>query len=822
MSAKEKSEKLTLPMLPMREDIIYPGMTVPFFIGRKQSMEAVEKALNSNRQVFVVTQKDTQIEKPEVDDLFEVGTLGNILQIMRLPNGTLKALFEAKSRARLLDAVLDQSFYSATVEPLVTIKDDGEEITKIAEGIKESARGYIKEYKKNSDEIDMDSLLGSPPDELADKLAPLLNSSREMKQEILEILDPKDRLERVSSEMREESEVRKLEKKLKDQVRQSIGSSHREGFLQDQLKAIQKELGQTDDARDDFEEYEKNIQEAKMPENVEEIAKKELKKLRMMSPMSAESNVGRNYLDWLVSMPWSVRSEDVFDLDASKIVLDEDHYGLEKVKERIIEFLAVSKLKGQLKGPILCFVGPPGVGKTSLAKSIARALGRKFARMSLGGIRDEAEIRGHRRTYIGALPGKIIQAVRKAGSTNPVILMDEIDKLYNSIMGDPSAALLEVLDPEQNKFFMDHYIEVEYDLSETLFICTANSTANIMPPLLDRMEVINLPGYTELEKLKIAQIHLVKKQQEEHGLEDNDLKMRKESLVEVIQHYTREAGVRGLEREIGKIFRKVVTQMVKGGKKEKKAKKKTSIIITPKSVSKYLGLPKYHSQEAGQSNEIGITNGLGVTSAGGELLITEVETMPGSGKRAVTGQLGDVMKESAEIAFSYLRSRADELGILTSTLKEIDIHIHLPENAVPKDGPSAGVTLVTSLASALTKIPVRKDVAMTGEVTLRGLVLQIGGLKEKLLAAKRHGMVEVLIPKDNEKDLVDMPKEIIKEMKITPVERVEEVIAVALTGKPTPLTPEEIEADQKRLEEMSSKPPLPEQGGGAEDPVSTV
>ena len=815
MSKDSSLTTIQLPMLPMREDIIYPGMTIPFFIGRKQSMEAVEQALKADRRIFVVTQKDTAIEKPGIDDLFRVGTIGNVLQIMRLPNGTLKALFEAKSRGRLEDADLSGDYYTGTVELLPTIQDESKEIQELAERIQEPARFYIKENKKNPDEIDIDALLGSSPDELADKLAPLLNSSREVKQQILEVLDPLKRLEQVRQEMEEESEVRKLEKKLKDQVRQSIGTSHREGFLQDQLKAIQKELGQGDEARDDFEEYDEQIKAAKMPEAVEEVATKELKKLRLMSPMSAEANVGRNYLDWLISLPWSVVTTDNFDLDKAKVILDEDHYGLEKAKERVIEYMAISKLKGQLKGPILCFLGPPGVGKTSLAKSIARALGRNFARMSLGGIRDEAEIRGHRRTYIGAMPGKIIQTVKKAQSRNPVILMDEIDKLYSSIMGDPSAALLEVLDPEQNKFFMDHYIEVEYDLSETMFICTANSTQNITPPLLDRMEIITLPGYTELEKIKIAQNHLVQKQRTDHGLKEKDVRLSRDSLVEIIQKYTREAGVRGLEREIGKIFRKVVTKLVKSEIVPRNQ------IITPKNVSKYLGLPRFHQMEAEDKNEIGITNGLGVTSAGGELLITEVETMPGSGKFVVTGQLGDVMRESADIAFSFIRSRGDKLGILNSKLKKMDIHVHLPENAVPKDGPSAGVTLVTSLASALTHIPVRKDVAMTGEITLRGLVLQIGGLKEKLLAAKRNGMKSVLIPKFNEKDLAEVPDEIKKEMKIIPVEHVDEVIAHALCEKPRPLTPEEIEEEEKRLVEMRKKGMInpPENNEGDMAPV---
>ncbi|MDH4246959.1 MAG: endopeptidase La [Deltaproteobacteria bacterium] len=790
-------QKITLPLLPMREDIIFPGMTVPFFIGRKQSMEAVEKALGGDRQIFVITQKDTAIERPNEEDLYQVGTLGNILQIMRLPNGTLKALFEAKSRGRLIEANLSKDFYSAVVEPLPTLQDDGPEIVEIANKVKSIAKDYIRETKKNPDEIDVDALLSNRPDELGDKLAPMLSTSREIKQELLEEIDPKSRLDQVFKIMNNETHVRQLEKKLKEQVRQSIGTQHRDEFLQDQLKAIQKELGQGEDSRDDFEELERQIKESKMPKNVEDVARKELKKLRMMSPMSAEANVGRNYLDWLISLPWVLNTVDSFDLLRARQILDEDHYGLEKVKERIIEYIAVSKMKGHLKGPILCFVGPPGVGKTSLAKSIARALNRNFARMSLGGIRDEAEIRGHRRTYIGALPGKIIQAIRKAKSHNPVILMDEIDKLYASIMGDPSAAMLEVLDPEQNKSFMDHYIEVEYDLSQTLFICTANTTQSISPPLLDRMEVIYLPGYTELEKLKIAQNYLVPKQLLEHGLEGKDVKLSKDAILKVIENYTREAGVRGLEREIGKVFRKVVTQVMK------LAKDQNSITINGKTLTKYLGVARFHHQQAEEQDEVGLTNGLGVTSAGGELLITEVETMSGNGRRSMTGQLGDVMKESAEIAYSYVRSKADELGILTSHLKKIDIHIHLPENAQPKDGPSAGVTLVTSLVSALTKIPVRRDIAMTGEVTLRGLVLKIGGLKEKLLAARRSGMKEVLIPKDNEPDLIDVPDEITKEMKITPVNHLDEVISIALVRTPKPLTPEVIEQELKRLAEFN-------------------
>lgn len=794
--------RITLPLLPMREDIIYPGMTVPFFIGRKPSMDAVERALNADRRIFVVTQKDTSVERPGEDDLFPVGTVGNILQIMRLPNGTLKALFEAKSRARLVEAQMGRDQYSAEIELLPLIQDGGPEIRELADKVRGLLKDYLHQTKKNPDEIDIEALSAHGADEIADRVAPLLACSREAKQKILETLDPKERLERVLREMEDESQVRQLEKKLKSQVRQSIGTAHRDGYLNDQLKAIQKELGQGDDARDDFDEYDKQIKDAKMPTAVEEVAKKELKKLRMMSPMSAEANVGRNYLDWLIALPWNIKTEDTFELDKARKVLDEDHYGLDKVKERIIEYMAVSKLKGKLKGPILCFVGPPGTGKTSLAKSIASALGRNFARMSLGGIRDEAEIRGHRRTYIGAMPGKIIQAVRKSKSHNPVLLMDEIDKLYTSIMGDPSAALLEVLDPEQNNTFMDHYIEVEYDLSETLFICTANSTHNISAPLLDRMEVINLPGYTELEKIHIAQAHLLKKQRDEHGLVEADVRISKDALIDIIQKYTREAGVRALEREIGKIFRKVVTHLVK-------EEKGGNLSIGPKQVTKYLGLPKYHRMSAEHGDEVGVTIGLGVTPAGGELLITEVETMPGSGRRILTGQLGDVMKESAQIAISYLRTHADKLGILSSKLRKLDLHIHLPEGAQPKDGPSAGVTLVTSILSALTEIPVRRDLAMTGEITLRGQVLQIGGVKEKLLAAKRGDIKEVLIPKENAKDLAEVPDEIKQGLKITPVESLDEVIAIALTRAPGALTPEQIAEDERRIHDMKDELVVP-------------
>ena len=774
------SESKIFPMLPMRDIVVFPHMTTPFFIGRRQSMEALESALAADRTVFVIAQKDPMVEKPTPEDLFEIGTVGNILQIMRLPNGTIKALFEAKFRGRLLEADLEGSSYSATVEVIEESADNDAELVALAKTARAELEPYLKEIKKNSESIDQLSLNTTEPHQLADRVAPLLNLELLKKQELLETLDPKVRLERVFERMLEEAEIKKLEKKLKERVQGQIGRTQKEYYLNEQIKAIQKELGTGEDGKAEIEEYEKQIEETKMSEEAADVAKKELKKLKLMSPMSAEANVVRNYLDALLGMPWGVKTKDNLDLARSEAILDEDHYGLEKVKERIIEFLAVAKKIGKIKGPIICLVGPPGVGKTSLARSVARALGRNFERMSLGGIRDEAEIRGHRRTYIGALPGKIIHALKKAKSDNPLMLLDEVDKMTYGAMGDPAAALLEVLDPEQNNTFMDHYLEVEYDLSDVLFFCTANNAEGIPPALLDRMELINLPGYTELEKENIALQHLVEKQREENGLEKSQIHIRRDSIVEIIQRYTREAGVRNLERELGKVCRKVATQLVK-----KPSTK--SITVTPKRIHDFLGVPRFKHDVVEGKNEVGVTTGMSWTPAGGELLFIEVTLMHGTGRLQITGRLGDVMKESVQAAMSFVRSNANELGIYSDAFKRNDVHIHFPEGAIPKDGPSAGVAIATSLVSAFTRIPVRKPVAMTGEITLHGKVLQIGGLKEKLLAAKRGLIEQALIPVDNEKDLTEIPVEIKKGLKITPIRHAIDMLNIALEHVPEPV-----------------------------------
>ena len=774
------AEVKTFPMLPMRDIVVFPLMTTPFFIGRKQSMAALENALAADRMVFVIAQKDPMVEQPSADDLYEIGTVGHILQIMRLPNGTIKALFEAKQRAKLISTDMESDSYTSVVELIEEVPDSDPEMAALAKTTKSELESYLKEIKRNTESIDQLAIDSESPHLLADRISPLLNLDLRKKQELLEILSPRQRLERVVERMIEEAEIKKLEKKLKERVQGQIGRTQKEYYLNEQIKAIQKELGTGEDGKAEIDEYEKQIEETKMSEEAAEVATKELKKLKLMSPMSAEANVVRNYLDTLLSMPWGVKTEDNFDLDRSQKILDEDHWGLEKVKERIIEYLAVAKMVGKMKGPIICLVGPPGVGKTSLARSVARALGRNFTRISLGGIRDEAEIRGHRRTYIGALPGKIIQAVKKAKSNNPLLLLDEVDKMAQGVMGDPAAALLEVLDNEQNSTFMDHYLEVEYDLSDVLFFCTANVLSNVPPALLDRMEIISLPGYTEIEKENIAIRHLIEKQRDENGLVQDQVKFRKDAVISVIQHYTREAGVRNLEREIGKICRKVATQLVRSPSQK-------AVTITPKRVNQYLGVPKFKHDLVEGENEVGITTGLAWTQNGGELLFTEVCLMKGTGRLQITGLLGDVMKESAQAALSYVRGNANKLGIFSDVFRKTDIHIHIPEGATQKDGPSAGVTIATGLVSAFTGVPVKKRVAMTGEVTLRGKVLPIGGLKEKLLAAKRGRVEEVLIPRNNLNDLTEISNDIKKGLNISAIKTVDEMFALALERMPDPV-----------------------------------
>lgn len=790
----KRESHFILPMLPMRDIVVFPYMTAPFFIGRPLSMAALEKALTHDRKIFVIAQKDPMIENPEESELFEVGSIGQILQIMRLQNGTIKALFESKARGRLIKADLKEPYYSAIVEPIVEEKIHNPEIVALSKNVKRELKRYLKEVKKHSEGIEKLAIESEEPFRLADRISPFLSMDLERRQKLLENPNPQKRLEVVYERMLEEAEFKKVERKLKERVQGQIGRTQKEYYLNEQIKAIQKELGQSEDGKAEIEEYLKKIEEAQFSAEAKEIAQREIKKLKTMPPMSAEANVVRNYLDWLIWMPWSIHTDDNFDLKRAKSILDEDHYGLEKVKERMIEFLAVAKMTEKMRGPIICLSGPPGVGKTSLARSVARALGRNFVRISLGGVRDEAEIRGHRRTYIGALPGKIIQSLKKAKSCNPLILLDEVDKMSHGVMGDPASALLEVLDAEQNSTFMDHYLEVEFDLSNILFFCTANVSQNIPPALRDRMEIITLSGYTEIEKEHIAEQYLIPKQTEENGLNLNQIKFRQKGVVEIIQRYTREAGVRNLERCIGKVCRKVARKIV-----EKESIK--MITITPKRINDFLGIPKYKHNKVDENNEIGVTCGLAWTEAGGELLTTEVSLMKGKGKLKLTGQLGDVMKESAQAALSYVKTNANRFGIYSSVFQETDIHIHVPEGAVPKDGPSAGVTIMTTLVSGFTGIPVRKDVAMTGEITLRGRILPIGGLKEKLLAAKRGGIKTVLIPVDNEKDLKDVPSEIKKELQIKTNVYADEILHSALERFPIPVTDpppdEEIEESVK-------------------------
>lgn len=806
---KEEKEIIELPMLPMRNIVVFPYMTIPFFIGRKQSIKALEGALDRDRKVFVVAQTDPMIEEPAEDELYEVGTVGSILQIMRLPNGTIKALFEAKHRGRRLKVDLDSEAYSAEVEILETFENKNDaEIPALVTSVKEEVKTFIKKIAKNADSADKIVTGTFSAGQTADLIAPLLSISIEKQQELLETLEDKKRLEMVYGRMLEEGENKKLEQKLKERVQGQIGKTQKDYYLNEQMKAIQKELG-SGDSGEEFGELEEKIESCGMPESVQVVAKKELKKLKMMPPTSSEANIVRTYIDWLVTVPWENETVDDLSIDHAQTVLDEDHWGLEKVKERIIEFIAIGNLVGSLRGPIICLAGPPGVGKSSLAKSIARSVGRKFVRMSLGGVRDEAEIRGHRRTYIGAMPGKIIQSMKKAKTSNPVILLDEIDKMGQSHLGDPSSALLEVLDPEQNATFMDHYLEVEYDLSNVMFICTANTKQDIPLPLIDRMEVINLSGYSEIEKEKIAEKYLVPKQMKENGLTPDKVSFEKDGILEVIRSYTREAGVRNLERTVAKVCRKAVTEIVKGRLKQEQTPqaetveadaekshtdyKDPFIPVTGEKVREYLGVTKFEYGKLDKENEVGIINGLAWTSVGGEVLTIEVNTMKGNGKIILTGKLGDVMKESAQTAHSFVRANANSFGIYSKLFTDLDIHVHVPEGATPKDGPSAGVAITCALVSALTGIPIRKDHALTGEVTLRGKILPIGGLKEKMLAAKRLSITHVLIPEGNEKDLSEISDEIQKGLTVRPLKNVREAVELMLEHRVHPVVDEDLD-----------------------------
>ena len=772
------SDILRLPVLPLRDVVVYPHMVIPLFVGRDKSKQALDQAMKYGKQVVLVAQKQADVDDPGVDDVYRVGTIANILQLVKMPDGTDKVLAEGRERARISD-LSGGDFYSGQIDTLDDVGPMTErEVGVLSRSVVTQFEQYVKLNKKVPPEI-LTSLSGiDDVGRLTDTIAAHMSLRLDIKQKVLETVNVQERLELVLGLVEGEIDLLQIEKRIRGRVKQQMEKSQREYYLNEQMKAIQKELGEMEDAPNELQDLENRIEEAGMPKEAKEKATAELNKLKMMSPMSAEATVVRNYVDWLLKAPWKKRTKILRDLGKAQDVLEADHYGLDKVKERILEYLAVQQRVKKLKGPILCLVGPPGVGKTSLGKSIARATNRKFVRMSLGGVRDEAEIRGHRRTYIGSMPGKIVQNLAKTGVRNPLFLLDEIDKMSMDFRGDPSSALLEVLDPEQNAAFNDHYLEVDFDLSDVMFVCTANSL-NIPAPLLDRMEVIRLPGYTEDEKLNIARRYLLPKQIEQNGLKDDEIGVSDGAILDTVREYTREAGVRNLEREISKICRKVVKSLLLKPRESK-------VSVTSRTLAKYLGVPKFRFGLAEDRDQVGQVTGLAWTEVGGELLTIEAAIVPGKGKLTHTGQLGDVMQESIQAAMTVVRSRAEVLGIETDFHNTQDVHIHVPEGATPKDGPSAGIGMCTALVSALTKIPVRADVAMTGEITLRGEVLPIGGLKEKLLAAHRGNISTVLIPHDNEKDLVDIPRNIKDKLDIHPVKWFDQVLSFALKETPAP------------------------------------
>jgi len=766
---------LSYPVLPLRDIVVFPHMIVPLFVGRDKSVRALEEVMKDDKQILLSSQIDPSEDDPESDGIYEVGVLANVLQLLKLPDGTVKVLVEGRSRVQIVKYLENDSFFEAGAVELEEFPGDEATIEALTRSVGQEFERYAK-VKKNIPEEALASVAETDaPDKLADLVGGHLGVEVHQKQELLETLSVAERLEKVYGLMQGEMSVLQVEKKIKSRVKNQMERTQREYYLNEQMKAIQKELGDGEEGQNEVAELEAKIAKTKLSKEAKEKVDAEIKKLKNMSPMSAEATVVRNYLDWILAIPWGVTSRVKKDLGKAQKVLDDDHYGLEKVKERIVEYLAVQQRSKKLKGPIMCLVGPPGVGKTSLGKSVAKATGREFIRISLGGVRDESEIRGHRRTYIGSMPGKIIQALKKAKTTNPLILLDEIDKMGQDFRGDPASAMLEVLDPEQNSTFIDHYLEVEYDLSNVMFLTTANSY-NMPSPLLDRMEIIPLAGYTEDEKAEIAKQHLIAKQVKNHGLKKGEFELTDEALMEMIRTYTREAGVRNLEREIGKLARKAVTRIVR--------KAETSVKITPDNLDDYLGVKKYRYGLAEQDDQIGVVTGLAYTSVGGELLSIEALRLPGKGRMKTTGKLGDVMKESIDAASSYVRSISPKIGVKPPTFDKIDIHVHVPDGATPKDGPSAGLAMVTSIVSVLTKIPVRKDIAMTGEVSLRGNAMPIGGLKEKLLAALRGGIKTVLIPAENEKDLPEIPDNVKAGLKIIPVSHVSEVLKLALVSEP--------------------------------------
>ncbi|EMS7708799.1 endopeptidase La [Vibrio cholerae] len=782
----ERSERIEIPVLPLRDVVVYPHMVIPLFVGREKSIQCLEAAMDNNKQVLLVAQKKAETDEPKVADLFEVGTVATILQLLKLPDGTVKVLVEGQQRAKITQ-FYEEEYFFADAQYLVTSELDEREQEVVVRSAINQFEGFIKLNKKIPPEV-LTSLNGiDEAARLADTIAAHMPLKLVDKQKVLELLDVSERLEFLMGQMESEIDLLQVEKRIRTRVKKQMEKSQREYYLNEQMKAIQKELGEMDDAPDEFETLKKKIEESKMPKEARDKAEQELHKLKMMSPMSAEATVVRSYIDWMVNVPWTKRSKVKKDLSKAEEILNADHYGLERVKERILEYLAVQSRINKLKGPILCLVGPPGVGKTSLGRSIAAATGRQYVRMALGGVRDEAEIRGHRRTYIGSMPGKLIQKMAKVGVKNPLFLLDEIDKMSSDMRGDPASALLEVLDPEQNNSFNDHYLEVDYDLSDVMFVATSNSM-NIPGPLLDRMEVIRLSGYTEDEKLNIAKDHLVSKQVERNGLKPSEIVIEDSAIVGIIRYYTREAGVRGLEREISKICRKAVKKILldKGVK---------TVVVNQQNLKEFLGVQRFDYGKAEESNRIGQVNGLAWTEVGGDLLTIETQSMPGKGKLTQTGSLGDVMQESIQAAMTVVRSRAEKLGINPDFYEKKDIHVHVPEGATPKDGPSAGIAMCTALVSSLTGNPVKAEVAMTGEITLRGEVLPIGGLKEKLLAAHRGGIKTVLIPKDNERDLEEIPDNVIADLQVLPVQWIDEVLKVALEQDPTGVSFESKKSD---------------------------
>ncbi len=783
---KEKFETRKLPMMPIRDVVIFPYMMTPFVVGRESSVRALEEALASDKKIFLATQHDASIDEPKANEIYQIGTVVNIVQSLKLPDGNIKVLVEGIERGKVLQIIDTEGFMQATVRLARYTVETNAQLEAAMQRVTTLFEQYVKLCQSLNYETMIAAVRMEDPAKLTDTIAANLQLSIEEKQELLEIFDPAERLTRIADVLDIEIEKLNMDRTIQSRVKRQMERAQKEYYLNEKIKAIQKELGRGE--KSEFDDLKKKIEKAGMSKEVKEKALQELKKLEAMPPMSAESTVSRNYLDWLLAVPWKKRSKEIRNISRAEKVLNEDHYGLEKIKERILEFLAVRQLVKNPKGSILCFVGPPGVGKTSLGMSIAKATGRKFVRMSLGGVRDEAEIRGHRRTYIGALPGQIIQMMKKAGTKNPVFMLDEVDKMSMDFRGDPSAALLEVLDPEQNFMFVDHYLDVEYDLSQVFFVATANVLHTIPPALQDRMEVLRLHGYTEAEKVEIAKQFLIKKQMEQAGLNDKNIKFTDDAITTLIRNYTREAGVRNLEREIGNICRKVARKVVKEGANYTAA-------IAAESVNDFLGVLKFRDTLAHEKSEVGLVTGLAWTEVGGSILSTEASVVDGKGKLTLTGKLGDVMQESAHAAMSYTRSRAQRLGLTREFYRNFDIHVHVPEGAIPKDGPSAGITIATAIASALSKIPVRRDIAMTGEITLRGKVLAIGGLKEKLLAAHRAGLFEVILPKDNEKDLAEVPENLRSAMKLHFVETMDQVLALALE-QPLPETDMPAEASQ--------------------------